>query len=76
MTASVDNKTFASCSDDQSVILWNFEKESPVFRFFAHENVIENIMIIEGDHSSALMKADFLKHKFNQEAKLNALKQL
>lgn len=22
--ASVDGKTFASCSDDQSVIMWNF----------------------------------------------------
>lgn len=24
VVASVDNKTFVSCSDDQSVILWNF----------------------------------------------------
>ena len=63
---SKDNKVFASCSDDQSVILWNLEKEAPVFRFFAHENVIENIMIIEGDHSSVLMNSEFLKSKFTQ----------
>lgn len=57
VASSRDNKVFASCSDDQSVILWNIEKEAPVFRFFAHENVIENLMIIEGDHSSVLMNA-------------------
>ena len=76
MVASEDSKTFVSCSDDQSVIVWNIEKEAPVFRFFAHENVIENIMIVEGEHSQALIHADFLKHKFTQETKLNALKKL
>jgi WD40 repeat protein len=43
---SADGKTFVSCSDDQSVIVWNIEKETPVNRFFAHENVIENIMLL------------------------------
>jgi hypothetical protein len=33
-------------------------------------------MLIEGEHSAMLFNADFLKHKFNQEAKLNALNQL
>ena len=33
-------------------------------------------MLIEGEHSGLLLKADFLKHKFSQEAKLNALNQL
>lgn len=52
------------------------DKEAPVFRFFAHDNVIENVLIIEGEQSSVLMNSEFLKHKFSQEAKLNALKQL
>ena len=52
------------------------DKEAPVLRFFAHENVIENILMIEGEHSSVLMNSDFLKHKFNQESKINALKKL
>ena len=76
LAISADGKSFASCSDDQSVIVWNIEKETPVFRFFAHENVIENIMLIEGEHSSLLMNAEFLKNKFTQETKINALKQL
>ena len=33
-------------------------------------------MLIEGENSSLLMNADFLKHKFNQEAKLSALNKL
>ena len=57
---------FASCSDDQSVIIWNSDKEAPVNRFFAHENVVENIMIIEGEHSQVLMNSEMLKHKFTQ----------
>ena len=54
-----------SGSDDQSVIIWNVGKEAPVFRYFAHENVIEAILIIEGENSGKLMGSDFLKHKFS-----------
>ena len=45
------------CSDDQSVIAWNIEKEAPIMRFFAHEHVVENIMLIEGENSQVLMGA-------------------
>lgn len=33
-------------------------------------------MLVEGEHSSVLINSEFLKTKFSQEAKLNALKQL
>lgn len=54
-----------SGSDDQSVITWNIAKDAPVNRFFAHDNVIETVMVIEGEESGKLMASDFLKHKFN-----------
>lgn len=73
---SIDGKTFVSCSDDQSVIVWNLDKDAPLNRFFAHENVVENVLLIEGEHSSILTNSEFLKHKFNRESKLNNLKQL
>lgn len=57
IACSVDLKTFYSCSDDQSVIAWNIEKEAPIMRFFAHEHVVENIMLIEGENSQVLMGA-------------------
>jgi len=36
LATSKDGKTFVSCSDDQSVIVWNIDKDAPVTRFFAH----------------------------------------
>lgn len=66
VSASADSKTFASCSDDQSVIMWNMDKDVPVLRFFAHENVIENVVLVEGENSQILMRAEFLKHKFTE----------
>jgi hypothetical protein len=48
----------------------------PVLRFFAHDNVIEAVMLIEGEASAKLMNAEFLKHKFTAEVRMNALKQL
>jgi WD40 repeat protein len=65
-----------SCSDDQSVIIWKVDSNVPVNRYFAHENVIECLTIIEGEHSSLLMQSDFLKHKFTQHNKIEALKEL
>ena len=40
VVVSNDGKTFVSCSDDQTFIVWNIEKETPVNRFCAHDNVI------------------------------------
>lgn len=37
---SQDGQTIVSGSDDQSVITWIINKESPILRFFAHDNVI------------------------------------
>ena len=71
-----DGETIVSASDDQSIIIWNVAKEAPVLRYFAHDNVIEAILIIEGENSGKLMGSDFLKHKFSSEARMNALKQL
>ena len=34
-----DGQTFVSGSD-QSIIVWNLDKEIPVTRYFAHDNVI------------------------------------
>lgn len=73
---SQDGQTIVSASDDQSVITWNINKEAPVLRFFAHDNVIEALHLIEGEHSGKLMSSEFLKHKFTGEARMNALKQL
>lgn len=73
---SSDGQTIVSGSDDQSVIIWNINKEAPTLRFFAHDNVIETVMLIEGETSAKLMNAEFLKHKFTPEVRMNALKQL
>ena len=43
---SKDGSTFISGSDDQSVIVWNIGKEVPVLRFFAHDNVIETLLLV------------------------------
>jgi platelet-activating factor acetylhydrolase IB subunit alpha len=43
---SKDGETLISGSDDQSVIVWNVAKEAPVLRFFAHDNVIEAVLMI------------------------------
>jgi len=40
LVLSQDGQTVVSGSDDQSVIVWNVNKEAPVLRFFAHDNVI------------------------------------
>jgi platelet-activating factor acetylhydrolase IB subunit alpha len=45
---SRDGQTLVSASDDQSIIVWNIQKEAPVLRFFAHDNVIEAILLVEG----------------------------
>lgn len=71
---SKDGQTFVSASDDQSVIVWNVNKESPVLRFFAHENVIEAVLLVEGEASSFLVGSEFLKHKFTQEFRIKAAK--
>lgn len=76
IAVSEDGQTIVSGSDDQSVIIWNVQKEAPILRFFAHDNVIEAVMIIEKEQAAKLMGAEFLKHKFTGEAKLQALKQL
>ena len=76
LSLSQDGQSFASVSDDQSVIMWNIAKDSPTTRFFAHENVIEAVLLVEGESSAKLMNADFLKHKFTPEARMAALKQL
>jgi len=52
-----DGVLMASVSDDQSVITWNVGKDVPVLRFFAHDNVIETLLFIEGDASVKLMNA-------------------
>lgn len=54
---SKDGQTIISGSDDQSVIVWNINKEAPTLRFFAHDNVIETVMLIEGEISAQLMNA-------------------
>lgn len=41
----------ASCSDDQSVCIWQMDKEAPTNRYFAHDNVIETLLIVEGEQS-------------------------
>jgi WD40 repeat protein len=46
MAIAKDGQTFFTGSDDQSVILWNISKEAPVIRFFAHDNVIETLLLI------------------------------
>ena len=46
--------------------MWNMDKDVPVLRFFAHENVIENVVLVEGENSQILMRAEFLKHKFTE----------
>ena len=71
-----DGQTFVSASDDQSIMVWNVAKEAPIIRYFAHDNVIEALCIIEGEQSGKLMGSDLLKHKFSAEARMNALKQL
>ena len=71
-----DYKTMVSCSDDQSIIIWKVESNVPVNRYFAHENCIECLQIVEGDHSQFLMQSEFLKHKFTQQNKIEALKEL
>ena len=57
MSISKDGNTFISGSDDQSVCVWNIGKETPTLRFFAHDNVIETVLLIEGDHAAKLMNA-------------------
>lgn len=47
-----------------------------MLRFFAHDNVIETVLLIEGEASAKLMNAEFLKHKFTPEVRMNALKNL
>lgn len=76
LCVSKDGQTFVSGSDDQSVIVWNINREAPTLRFFAHENVIETVLLIEGDTSAKLMNSEFLKHKFTPEVRMNALKEL
>ena len=76
LTVSNDGETIVSGSDDQSIIVWNVAKEVPTLRFFAHDNVIETVLLIEGEASAKLMNAEFLKHKFTPEARMQALKQL
>jgi len=61
---SQDGQTIVSGSDDQSVIVWNINKEAPTLRYFAHDNVIEALQLVEGENSGKLMSAEFLKHKF------------
>lgn len=48
---------FASASDDQSIIVWNINKEAPITRFFAHDNVIETLLLVEGEASAKLMNS-------------------
>lgn len=45
---SNDGQTLVSGSDDQSIIVWNVGKEAPTLRFFAHDNVIETVLLVEG----------------------------
>ena len=35
-----DGQTFVSGSDDQTIIVWNMDKQTPEIRYFAHDNVI------------------------------------
>ena len=35
-----DGLTFVSGSDDQSIIVWNLDKEIPIIRYLAHDSVI------------------------------------
>lgn len=48
VVVSTDNKLMASSSDDQSICIWQMDKEAPVNRFFAHDNVIETLILVEG----------------------------
>ncbi len=48
LSVSKDGQSFVSGSDDQSIIVWNVNKDAPVLRFFAHDNVIETVLLIEG----------------------------
>lgn len=73
---SQDGETVISGSDDQSVMVWNVGKQAPTLRFFAHDNVIQTVLLIEGQASAKLMNAQFLKHKFTPQVRMNALKQL
>jgi WD40 repeat protein len=57
LSISKDGQTFISGSDDQSVIVWNINKEAPILRFFAHDNVIETLLLIEGETSAKLMNS-------------------
>ena len=54
---SLDGETIVSGSDDQSIMVWNVAKEVPTLRFFAHDNVIETVLLIEGEASAKLMNA-------------------
>lgn len=76
MALTKDGQTFVTASDDQSVMVWDIGKEAPLLRFFAHDNVIEALLLVEGEQSSKIVGAEFLKHKFTGENRLNALKQL
>jgi WD40 repeat protein len=37
---SKDGELMASGSDDQSIMVWNINKDNPVHKFIAHDNVI------------------------------------
>lgn len=51
VVVSSDSKIMASCSDDQSVCVWQVDKEAPINRYFAHDNVIETLLLVEGEQS-------------------------
>ncbi len=57
VAVSHDGQTMVSGSDDQSIIIWNTSKENPIHRFFAHDNVIETLLLVEGENSAKLMNA-------------------
>jgi WD40 repeat protein len=57
-------------------MVWNPSKDAPIIRYFAHDNVIETVLIVEGENSGKLMGSEFLKHKFTGEARMNAIKKL
>ena len=57
MSFAQDGQSFISGSDDQSICVWALGKDTPTLRFFAHDNVIETVLLVEGEAAAKLMNA-------------------
>ena len=44
VVATKDSKTFASCSNDETIMVWSIDKDVANVTLQGHENVIETIV--------------------------------